>query len=320
MESVIHATSDSFADRNKLDFIWLELTNRCNLQCLHCYSESNPTSTARDLLNESQYSNVILEAHELGCRQLQFIGGEPTLNKGLPRLIAYAHQLGYEFIEVFSNLTNLSDALLSVFLRYRVAIATSVYASMPELHDKITLSAGSHRRTISNIQRLVAGGLQVRVGVIAMEQNRDAIDATFEFLRGLGVTNIGLDHVRGFGRAQRQASCSMEDLCGNCAGNILAIGPDGRVAPCIMSRAWSVGSVLDAPLGTIARSDSLFGMRRQIAAATATGSLAAQCYPECAPHNPICGPNCSPNSECTPCFPKGGTGCNPNRWCDPTKG
>ena len=24
---------------NRLDFLWLELTNRCNLQCVHCYTE-----------------------------------------------------------------------------------------------------------------------------------------------------------------------------------------------------------------------------------------------------------------------------------------
>jgi len=315
MENVIHLNRNSCSERRGVDFIWLELTNQCNLQCLHCYSDSNPTSTARDLLNESQYSNLILEAHQLGCRQLQFIGGEPTLNKGLPRLIAYAHKLGYEFIEVFSNLTSLSNQLLGVFLRYRVAVATSVYASASELHDKITLSVGSHRRTISNIQRLLAGGLQVRVGVIAMERNRDAIDATFEFLRGLGVTNIGLDHVRSFGRAQRQMPCSMKDLCGNCAGNILAIGPDGRVAPCIMSRAWSVGSVLDAPLESIACSDSLFDMRRRIADATANKAQTVRPQlDECAPQF-----NCTPYYNCTHCSPNGSVPCIPNHNCDPAK-
>ena len=25
-----------------LDFLWLELTNRCNLQCVHCYTQSPP--------------------------------------------------------------------------------------------------------------------------------------------------------------------------------------------------------------------------------------------------------------------------------------
>src|SRR5208283_2388709 len=27
-----------------LDFLWLELTSRCNLQCVHCYAESGPSS------------------------------------------------------------------------------------------------------------------------------------------------------------------------------------------------------------------------------------------------------------------------------------
>jgi MoaA/NifB/PqqE/SkfB family radical SAM enzyme len=306
MESAIRTNHNNTADGHALDFVWFELTNQCNLRCVHCYSESSPTSTEGDLLNEDQYLNLIMEAGELGCRQLQFIGGEPTLNKSLPRLIAHAHQLGYEFIEVFSNLNSLSDSLLGVFVKYRVAIATSVYASVPELHDGITQTAGSHGRTTSNIQRVLQSGLPIRVSVIAMDQNEAAIDATIEYLRALGISNVGLDHVRGFGRAGKGTACSMGDLCGNCATNILAIGPDGRVAPCIMSKQWSVGSVLNAHLTEIAGSERLFLTRRRIADATADKSRKRECEPDC-----------SPNTNCQPCAPNGGHKCIPNGNCQP---
>lgn len=301
-----------------LDFVWMELTNQCNLQCLHCYSESSPHSTAKNLLDESRYSSLIIEAYELGCRKIQFIGGEPTLNKSLASLIAHAHNCGYQFIEVFSNLISLPPSLLDVFLRYQVAVATSVYASTPELHDSITRLSGSHEKTIRHIKRLLDSGTQVRVGVIVMEENKTAVDSTFAFLRNLGVSNIGFDHVRDFGRAQLQSICSMQNLCGNCANNILAIGPDGVVAPCIMSKQWAVGSALSSPLREIALSERLSQTRRQIADATADNRAWPGPPNKCNPDT-FCTPNCAPSSNCSPCSPYGSQPCQPSRWCDPSQ-
>src|SRR5437763_16448627 len=89
----------------ELEFLWLELTNRCNLQCVHCYAESGPRAGATDILNVSDYRRLIDEGRKLGCRQSQFIGGEPTLNADLPACIAHAREVGYSTVEVYSNLT-----------------------------------------------------------------------------------------------------------------------------------------------------------------------------------------------------------------------
>jgi MoaA/NifB/PqqE/SkfB family radical SAM enzyme len=319
MPDIICTDTQETANARALDFLWLELTNQCNLQCLHCYSESAPHTTEKNLLDETHYETIISDARMLGCHRIQFIGGEPTLNKSLPKLIVYADDCGYEFIEVFSNLVNLSFALLETFVRHRVAVATSVYACDPALHDLVTQTPGSHARTIQNIKRVLDSGLSLRVAVISMDENEGAIDSTFALLRDLGVTNIGLDHVRGFGRAQSQNTCSMEDLCGNCAGSVLAIGPDGVVAPCIMSKNWPVGSVLNSSLREVVFSDHLLQTRERIASATAVNTNVDPCGPACSPYNPFCNPNCSPHAMCGPCSPSGSKGCNPNYWCNPNQ-
>ena len=47
-----------------LNFLWLELTNRCNLQCLHCYTESGPHTGDGDILTAENYEDLMTEAHE----------------------------------------------------------------------------------------------------------------------------------------------------------------------------------------------------------------------------------------------------------------
>jgi MoaA/NifB/PqqE/SkfB family radical SAM enzyme len=56
------------------DFLWLELTNRCNLQCTHCYAESGPDADVSNQLSVGEYEHLLREAFELGCRKVQFIG------------------------------------------------------------------------------------------------------------------------------------------------------------------------------------------------------------------------------------------------------
>lgn len=313
MQSVISVEGSN--DAPKLDFLWLELTNRCNLQCSHCYSNSGPYSGDRDILTEEGYIKLIDDAYAYGCRQLQFIGGEPTLNRSLPRFIAHASEIGYEFIEVFTNLIKLDDSLLAVMRTNKISVATSFYSHNPRTHNHITRSIDGFTRTVCNIRRVLAANLDLRVGVIEMQENFGEYDATMQFLRGLGIENIGFDRVRGFGRGQTGEDCSMSELCGRCSTNVLAVGPDGEVAPCIMSKKWSVGSVLKSSLVEIVESRALEEIRVQIL--KAVGSRDATCYPECGPNRPQCVPECGPSQQCLPCGPNRGHKCQPNGWCGP---
>lgn len=61
--------------RNSLEFLWLEVTNRCNLECVHCYAEAGPQGFRHDSLSFEEWISILTEARELGCRQVQFIGG-----------------------------------------------------------------------------------------------------------------------------------------------------------------------------------------------------------------------------------------------------
>lgn len=118
----------------QLDFVWFEIINDdCNERCLHCYADSMPQTYRRRLLGENpssteltvatlraatklsaqRWRNLIGESYELGCRQAQFIGGEPFIWRGeegetVLDLAAHARSIGYEFIEIFTNATQIT--------------------------------------------------------------------------------------------------------------------------------------------------------------------------------------------------------------------
>lgn len=309
-----------------LTFLWLELTSRCNLRCVHCYAESGPSPSQSDLLTTKDYCDLLSSAAALGCRRVQFIGGEPTLHRDLPLLIARARAEGFEFVEVYTNATRVSAELLSCFVEYSVAVAVSFYADDASIHDTITNQRGSHARTVRTLRRLLDADLELRAGIIEMEPNKGRTSKAISFLRELGVNSIGVDRVRRFGRGANddasRATSDLSELCGSCWRGSLCVSPNGTVSPCIMSKAWAVGSVVDTPLGDLAASQSLHEIRSsiynaawvarnsEIAQGRIHGAYGAAIDSQC---EPVCNPRCSPN--CSPCYPYGQ--CDPQLFCGP---
>ncbi|WP_445402981.1 SPASM domain-containing protein [Streptomyces sp. LE64] len=96
-----------------------------------------------------------------------------------------------------------------------------------------------------------------------------------------------MDHIRPFGRAGAGLP-SASGLCGHCGDGRAAIGPDGRVSPCVFSNWMSVGDVRAAALTEI-----LTGPRMMEAVAIIHDTHGGG----------SCDPGCEPNEECTPGFP-----------------
>jgi len=74
------------AAMSRLGFVWLEITGRCQLECVHCYADSGPTGTHGTMATDD-WRRIIDECANLSVGMVQFIGGEPTLHPDLTGLI-----------------------------------------------------------------------------------------------------------------------------------------------------------------------------------------------------------------------------------------
>ncbi len=309
------------SDPGDLGFLWLELTRKCNLRCVHCYADSSPELPLYEEMQFEDWKRTLSEAATLGCRSVQFLGGEATLHPRLERLMEHAVDEGYEYLELYTNATSLTAERLARLVKYNVLLACSFYSHQPEVHDRITGRTGSFHKTVEGIERALSTGLPLRCAVITMELNRDDRDETVEFLHRLGVENLGVDRARGVGRGGNGESVSpaMEDTCGHCANGRLCVTASGEAYPCIMSRCSQVGNVLDSTLAEILPSEEFVEFRELMAARFPKpprphGSTSCQPHPHdgpCQPH-PHDGP-CQPHPHDGPCqpFPEGKEVCQP---------
>jgi radical SAM protein with 4Fe4S-binding SPASM domain len=263
-----------------LDFMWLELTFACNLGCIHCYGDCR-TSPDPDRMDSEGWKNVMLQARDAQCSQVQFIGGEPLLKKDLFQLVDFALDKGYTFVEIFSNLTLLKKERIPFLKDRGVRIATTLYSSNAKTHDSITGVKGSHAKTVKAITLLRDNDIPVRVAVIAMKQNQDDLSATVEFLQYLGVQYKFPDPVRPTGRGCSQdiqplnlppeftglmseanfwtdkRSFYFNQRNNTCWAGKIAVTAAGEVIPCIFARDLVIGNVLERGLQDLLQDHTL---------------------------------------------------------------
>ncbi len=237
-------------DVDRLCFVSLEITGRCQLTCTHCYAESAP-SGSHGTMTGAEWRAVLDEAADLAVERVQFIGGEPTIHPQFSDLVRHALSLGLQ-VEVYSNLArSFTREMWGLFELSGVGLATSYYSDDATEHDAITGRPGSHAWTLANIQQALRRDITLRVGVIAVERGQRAT-AAVEQLRALGVAQIDYDELRQLGRGVRgQKPRQVDQLCGGCGDRRLAVSPEGEVWPCPMSRWIPLGNVREATLANV---------------------------------------------------------------------
>ena len=261
-----------------LDFLWIEVTSRCNLHCVHCYAEASEKMQL-DGLSSNEIKKVISQAAELGCRRLQFTGGEATLRKDLKNLIEHAKTEGFEFIEIFTNGTLLEEDMIKFLAEKGIHVALSIYSYRPETHDAITKVKGSYERTIGSLKLLLAYGVSTRCAIVAMKQNEEELDGTTHYLAKLGVLDRSPDPIRPSGRGKTmdnvpekymrrfmrtkpvflvsQKTYYRNRQMNSCWFGKLAITNSGDVLPCVFSRDQIAGNVKEQDLANIVKSERM---------------------------------------------------------------
>jgi MoaA/NifB/PqqE/SkfB family radical SAM enzyme len=227
------------------DTLFVEVVGICNERCLHCYAESGPT--VESSLDRETCEAIIDDAAALGFRRIQFTGGDPLLCSFLPDLVARAKN--FEVREIYTNGLALTDELLDKLAPHNPSFAFSYYSHAAEIHDAITRTPGSHRRTRAAISRVVSRGLPVRAAMVVLNDNVDGVDATIEDLKqlGVGLVSTGASKTAGRGRSfmwqPRGTGNAGHRGEGARSEGKLCVTYEGNVVPCIFNRGRVLGRV-----------------------------------------------------------------------------
>jgi AdoMet-dependent heme synthase len=145
----------------------LDLTYRCNEQCVHCYLDHEDHGE----MTTAEIKHLLKEMAEAGVFILTLSGGEIFLRKDFFEILECARALTF-CIKLKTNAVLIRETQAARLRDLGVAsIQISIYSHRPEVHDAITKVRGSLRRSINAVRFLKTQGLKVILANVLMKGN-----------------------------------------------------------------------------------------------------------------------------------------------------
>ncbi|RDE12597.1 MAG: hypothetical protein C4K47_07625 [Candidatus Thorarchaeota archaeon] len=182
-----------------ISIVW-NVTNRCNLRCIHCHQDSSPTCLDPELTTSEAY-RVIDNMSEAGLVTLTFSGGEPLVRKDLYDLIKRADDSGL-LCTIASNGTLLTAETARELARAGVKrVEMGLDGARPETHDFLRNRPGSFEATVAAVRACAAQGFdEIATTMTLHSKNVDELEDTMELAEKLGATRFYLNRLIPAGR------------------------------------------------------------------------------------------------------------------------
>lgn len=220
----------------EVTYLRISVTDRCNLRCTYCMPEEGMDFIPHErILSYESIAHVARAAASLGFRKIRLTGGEPTVRKGLPDLVAMLAEIpGIEQLAMTTN-----GALLPrLAAPLRKAGLDSVNISLdtldPDQFRAVTLR-GRIEDTLLGIDEAVAVGFSpIKINmVVAPETTEQEIEQMREFAESKGATLQLIAHYRLDVAKHDGYRFDRPPNCAKC--NRLRLTSEGSLKPCLHS-------------------------------------------------------------------------------------
>ncbi len=196
-----------------LRYLFLEVTQRCNLACRHCGSDCGREPRLAELTTREWLDCIAYLGTHFDRRNLVLVmtGGEPLCHPELERLLEGISEQRLRFGMV-TNGWALTDRRVDLLLRHGLCSITVSLDGLAAQHDWLRGRKGAFDRTLAGITRLVGAGVP-RFDVVTCVHpgNLDELPATSALLRRLGVPAWRLFGIFPKGRAASDARLRLDD-------------------------------------------------------------------------------------------------------------
>ena len=174
---------DYCCERAMPTILHVELTNACNLKCVHCFHDQKA-----EWLDYREIARMIQDVKNTSFIRLTITGGEVGLYPKWKEIIEVARQNGLS-VAILSNLTCFEKQDLDFIISQKpLFVRTSIYGASAGLHDAITGVKQSFDITLRNIQYIKDNGVKASVSCSVMKQNANEIVALKQLMNELDVS------------------------------------------------------------------------------------------------------------------------------------
>jgi MoaA/NifB/PqqE/SkfB family radical SAM enzyme len=182
-------------------------TRRCNLRCLHCYSESGPEE--RGELDIALLRRAIDDASREGYTVASFSGGEPVLYRPLREALNCAHRCGMRTTVTSNGM--LLDARRVEMLRGGADLLAISLDGVPDSHNRVRGSSRAFRDMESRLEGVRASGIPFGFIFTLTQYNLDELEWVAAFALEQGAKLLQIHPLEETGRARREMAGERPD-------------------------------------------------------------------------------------------------------------
>ncbi len=188
----------------RLRNLFLELTMRCNENCIHCGSRCGEV-TSEELPVEvyKRFLDEIKEDFGIKDKMLCITGGEPLLRKEFFEIMEYAHSLGFHW-GMTSNGTLIDRECARKLKNAGMGTISISIDGLEATHDAFRRTPGGYKKAMQGISNLIEeGGFKnIQVTTVVTHQNIGELDALYEIFDKMDIDSWRVIGIEPMGRAK----------------------------------------------------------------------------------------------------------------------
>ena len=189
-----------FSDDKKPVVVW-NCTRRCNLKCVHCYSQSDDCTYEGEMSTE-EGKRLIDSLADFGVPVVLFSGGEPLLRKDLFELVRHASSRGLQAV-ISTNGTLITPEKAERLKGENLSYVGVSLDGTEAVNDKFRGVEGAFAKAMDGIEACQSAGLKVGLRFTINRRNIGEIPAIFRILTERDIPRVCFYHLVYAGRGSK---------------------------------------------------------------------------------------------------------------------
>ena len=171
----------------KIKTVYIEITNRCNLNCRTCYNRSGLNRSTREI-TVAQIEQIMRVTAHFGANRFLFSGGEPTLHSDFGALLQMTDRYpNASFGFVTNGTTDNDDFLHYLNAHDNLTLQISLDGSCEESNSR-TRGCGNFEKALSFAKRIDNPNLNPLLKMVISQKNLDDVESFYRLALSVGFT------------------------------------------------------------------------------------------------------------------------------------
>jgi len=197
--------------RDKKPVVVFNATRRCNLRCIHCYSDSENKDYTGELTT-AEARALIDDLAQFGAPVILFSGGEPLMRPDLEELIAHAVERRMRAV-ISTNGTLITEDRAARLKDLGLSYVGVSLDGLEATHDSFRKVPGAFKKAIAGVRNCMEQGIKVGLRFTINKLNAHEIGPIFDLMEAERIPRVCFYHlvVSGRGAGIRQMLLSAEE-------------------------------------------------------------------------------------------------------------